>query len=284
MVIRANLSCLSFCLKLIGNNEICTVTGGNTPICACKPGYVAVDGYGCVDESPPILRLKHDPDGDSTTRLKQGDVYKEHAVDIIDDNAEAYMRSLKITYSQPLPPGCLTKMGEFHVNYTVATPWTSTKIVRVTRRVIIEDIDECSLDVTKYETSCPELVPQCDFDAGATCVNKKGTYSCSCPKFTTGDGFKAISSEAKQPPGYKGGTGCRDTSKPVIELFGPNPKAFKACKLCGLTGIMGKPKGSGENMCSDLLLEQRKRYEHDIKVRRFVLYSSGLCIFCRIEI
>eukprot|EP00521_Asterionellopsis_glacialis_P007642 CAMPEP_0195288974 /NCGR_PEP_ID=MMETSP0707-20130614/5436_1 /TAXON_ID=33640 /ORGANISM="Asterionellopsis glacialis, Strain CCMP134" /LENGTH=926 /DNA_ID=CAMNT_0040348923 /DNA_START=104 /DNA_END=2884 /DNA_ORIENTATION=+ len=249
-----------------GANEICQVTASNSAVCACKPGYVFAEGYGCVDESPPVLKLRNDPLNDHTTRLKQGDVYKEHAVDIVDVNAEDYMRSLKIAYSQPLPPGCLTEIGEFHVNYTVATPWTSPPYVRVTRKVIIEDIDECKLDVSKYDMSCPVLVPKCDFAAGATCVNTKGSYTCHCPKYTTGDGFKTIPSDQKaKPRGYKGGTGCKDTSKPVIELSGPNPKILKACKCGGLTGIMGKNKPGASSDGEGLLSAQRKTYEDDIK-------------------
>ena len=122
---------------------MCTVTGENVPICACKPGFVEVDKFGCVDESPPILKLRHDPNLNGITRLKQGDIYKEQAVDVMDENAEDYLRSLKIAYSRPLPPGCLAEIGSFQVNYTVAMPWANPPYVRVTRDVIIEDIDEC---------------------------------------------------------------------------------------------------------------------------------------------
>ena len=81
--------------------------------------------YGCVDESPPLMSLNNDPNGDQILRLRQGDVYKEYAVNIQDENAEEYLRSLNIAYSRPVTQGCLTKVGEFHVNYTIATPWTS---------------------------------------------------------------------------------------------------------------------------------------------------------------
>jgi hypothetical protein len=237
---------------------------GNVPKCACKPGFMMHEKYGCVDERPPLLRLKNDPIGDQILRLKQGDVYKEYAVDIQDENAEEYLRSLKIAYSQPLPHGCLTKIGEFHVNYTVATPWTSPPYVRVTRRVIIEDIDECSLDVATYEKTCPELVPQCNLEAGATCVNTIGSYTCSCPKFTSGDGFKSdfFFRAMDAPDGYQGGTGCHDTSKPIISLAGPDPKVFRICECGGLSGLMGKP-GSRD---TDLKGAQQRYYDDDIRV------------------
>ena len=249
---------------------MCTVTNQNEPICACKPGYVEVDKFGCVDESPPLLKLRHDTKGDGITRLKQGDSYKEYAVDVMDDNAEDYLRSLKIAYSRPLPPGCLVEMGAFQVNYTVAMPWANPPYARVTRDVLIEDIDECRLDVERYETQCPQLIPQCDIDAGAVCQNTKGSYTCQCPKYTSGDGFKFISSVQSKdgtfvggPLGYNGGTGCRDTSKPVIRLVGPNPKVFRTFKSGGLTGIMESTKKRSEKD-EKMLGEQRERYEEDI--------------------
>ena len=286
-----------------GNHEICTVTSKNTPECACKPGFVKIEPYGCVDGSPPILKLRHDPNHDGITRLTQGDNYKEYAVDIIDDNAEDYLRSLKITYSRPLPPGCLAHIGSFHVNYTVATPWTTPPYVRVTRNVVIEDIDECTLDVNKYETVCPELIPKCDVEAGARCVNKIGSYTCQCPRFTTGDGFQVIGSveveEDKNgngktflgaPDGYSGGTGCRDTSEPVIQVLGPNPKVFRICKCGGLTGLMKRSKlkrrdsagnaGAGGAGNPDLVNHQREGYEGDLKVR-FQIYMIS-CVSCEV--
>jgi hypothetical protein len=221
--------------------------------------------YGCVDESPPLLRLKNDPHGDRTLRLKQGDVYQEYAVDIQDENAEEYLRSLKITYSQPLPQGCLTKTGEFHVNYTVATPWTSPPYVRITRRVIIEDINECKANVLKLQETCPELIPKCDTEAGAVCVNTVGSYKCSCPKYTSGDGFKfgLPFAPGTEPEGFKGGTGCRDTNKPIISLKGPNPKVFRICECGGVSGIMG---GKTKKNDSNLKTMQQGHYDEDIKV------------------
>lgn len=222
--------------------------------------------YGCVDENPPTLKLRHNTNGDNTLRLKQGDEYREHMVDIVDDNAEDYLRSLKVSYSRPLPPGCLTHVGEFHVNYTVAMPWAKDPFVRVTRRVIIEDIDECNMDTSIFERSCPALVPQCDTAAGAKCANTYGSYQCKCPSQSTGDGFMKNSKfdGFDAPSSYKGGTSCMDTSKPVITLQGPNPKVFKVCECGGLSGIMSPSKSSEGN--NELLSGQRKMYEDDIKV------------------
>jgi len=261
-----------------GKHEVCIVTAANVPQCGCKPGYVMHETYGCVDESPPVMKLRHDLNGDQTLRLKQGDVYEEYAVDIQDENAEEYMRSLKIAYSRPLPHGCLTKVGEFHVNYTIATPWTTPAFLRLTRRVIIEDIDECKLDVAKFETECPPLVPKCNTEAGATCVNKIGTYTCQCPKYTSGDGFlSGLSFDAEVavvPHGFKGGTGCHDTSKPVIELKGPNPKVFRISKCGALGGVMSSKQMDHD---ADLKSAQQKYYSDDIKLMIRQTVGAELC-------
>lgn len=249
---------------MVGNNEVCIVSPEKLAMCACKPGYVDNDdGYGCVDETPPVLKLRRDPNGDGILRLKQGDVYQEYAVDILDGNAEEYARSLRISYSIPIPPGCLTKLGEFHVNYTIATPWTSPPYVSVTRHVIIEDIDECTSDFERLRTTCPQLIPQCDTEAGAMCKNLNGSYTCTCPEHTTGDGFKTSASfqEDLAPDEYKGGTSCRDSSKPVLELLGPNPKVYKVCKCGGLSGVLGSGPGV-DKLCK----AQRKSYEGSLKV------------------
>ena len=257
-----------------GKNEVCTVNSNtNEPSCQCKPGFEKVPKFGCVDETPPILKLRHDPRGDKITLLKQGDTYKEHALDVIDENAEDYLRSLKIAYSRPLPPSCLAEIGSFQVNYTVALPWANPPYVRVTRNVIIEDINECTLDVEKYETQCPQLIPQCDITAGAVCENTNGSYTCRCPEYTSGDGFKFISSVKKDdgdghfiggPVGYNGGTGCKDTSKPVIHLRGPNPKIFRISKCGGLSGVIRATKNVNNERDEKMIADQRGGYGEDI--------------------
>ena len=260
-----------------GKHEVCTVSSSNTPHCACKPKYVHHDKYGCVDINPPTLRLRNDTHNDSTLRLKQGDEYREYMVDIIDDNAEDYLRSLKVSYSKPLPPGCLTDVGSFHVNYTIAMPWTDPPFARLQRNVVIDDIDECSLDVSQYKNACPILVPQCDTNAGAKCVNTIGSYSCQCPINTSGDGFKkdtVFPKEGTPPTSFAGGTGCTDTSKPVITLKGPNPKIFRTCACGGLTGVMNEPVTEEDR---ELAAEQRKLYKDDIKAMITSTSGAELC-------
>lgn len=246
-------------------NEVCTVGVDREPRCGCRKGFVKHEEYGCVDETPPVLKLIEDPRGDKTLRLKQGESYEEYGVTIDDDNREDYLRSMEIKYSDPLPPGCLTHVGEFFVNYTVSTPWTHPSYVEITRRVVIEDIDECSLNAAKYERTCPELIPRCDVEAGAKCVNTVGSYTCECPKFTQGDGFLRDFDfpEDNRPEGFEGGKSCVDTSKPVIELKGPQPKVFKICPCDGIKGVMAD-KASDVH----LLESQRKHYLSDIKVRK----------------
>lgn len=255
-------------------------------MCACKPGYVEVDGWGCVDETPPLLKLRHDPETNGINRIKQGDRYEEHAVDIDDDNAEQYARQLKITYSRPLPPGCLTHIGQFHVNYTVATPWTNPPFARVTRTVVVENINECSINVDRYKTQCPQLIPQCDIAAGAACADTIGSYTCKCPQHTSGDGFLPIANLEKDgrgryvdaPEGYSGGTSCRDTSKPVLEVIGPNPKVFRVCKCGGLRGIMSDSnKGDADDEVLQLQDDQKKHYEADIKEMIKQTAGAELC-------
>lgn len=242
-------------------HEVCVVGLNDRPSCGCKKGFIKHEQYGCVDERPPTLKLNEDPRGDRTLRLKQGDTYEEFSVRIQDGNVEDYSRQLKITYSEPTY-GCLTKVGEFHVNYTLSTPWTDPSSVSISRRVIIEDIDECTLNVAKYESTCPELIPRCDTEEGAKCVNTIGSYTCECPKYTSGDGFrKDFPFSGFKPEGYQGGTSCVDTTKPTIELNGPSPKVFKICPCGGISGIMQDKSSADE----ELREAQREHYEHDIK-------------------
>ena len=267
--------------------EMCVADEYNRPSCTCKPGHVRDETYGCVDEHPPGLTLRFSTSVESKIDrergieyLTQGHRYEEHGVDVIDDNAEEYLRSLKITYSRPLPQGCLLDMGEFYVNYTVATPWTTPEFVRAKRTVVIENVNECKVRLNDGVGSvCPELVSMCDVDAGAMCVDEIGTYTCQCPEGTEGDGFLPIPrlrSDGRGdfvgsmvPRAYRGGTGCRDTSRPVIELLGPNPKIFRVARTSGLKGVV---KGANDNADSTLkvdaiVAEQRATYEKDIKVR-----------------
>ena len=272
---------------------MCTVTSSNTPTCACKPGFFRDERFGCVDENPPVLHIRpapsHTDPKTGITRLVQGEKYEEHGVDVIDDNAEEYLRSLKIAYSRPLPQGCLLEMGEFHVNYTVATPWTDPEFVRAKRTVVIENVNECrvkeDVGVGKY---CPELVAMCDGESGAMCADEIGTYSCKCPVGTEGDGFLPIprlKPDGKGgyvgsmiPLNYRGGTGCRDTSRPTIDIIGPNPKKFLVAKPSGLKSIMRMGEDKDTNASVErLLAEQRSHYENQI---RFMIKSTSGAELC----
>lgn len=277
--------------KCPGKHEVCKVDDStNTPGCVCQDGYDRDPDYGCVDESPPILNIRPDPTHGTDkrtgiTHLSQGDKYEEYGVDIIDDNAEEYLRSLKIAYSRPLPQGCLLEMGEFYVEYTVATPWTEPNFVQAKRTVVIDNVNECLVKQGMgVGANCPELVAQCDVEAGARCKDEIGTYTCQCPSGTEGDGFLPIprlKSNGKGgfdgsmvPSGYKGGSGCRDTSAPVLEILGPNPKRFRVAKASGIKGLMKMDENEESNArVESLVAQQRSAYETDIKVRiRFVWY------------
>ena len=275
-----------------GKHEICTVSAStdDKPVCACRPGYVNHDQYGCVDVNPPTMNLRNDRHGDQILRLKQGDEYREHMVDIVDDNAEDYLRSLKVSYSQALPPGCLTEVSEFHVNYTVAMPWANPPYVRITRRVIIEDIDECEMlsnskMLKKFQRTCPQLIPQCDIEAGAQCRNTVGSYSCQCPVRTNGDGFRPLAKFDNDdnaypiPSSFTGGTSCVDTSKPAITLQGPNPKIFRVPENTGLIGVMSPYSRSNHNEEEKerLTADQRGLYEKDIKEMIRSTAGAELC-------
>ena len=200
---------------------------------------------------------------------------------MIDDNAEEYLRSLKIAYSAPLPQGCLLEMGKFSVSYTVATPWTEPQFVTATRTVVIDNVNECAVkEGVGVGAACPELVAMCDTEAGAQCIDEVGTYACRCPKGTEGDGFKPILRLAPNgkggfagsmvSEGYKGGKGCRDTSKPVIQLLGPNPKRFRVAKAGGVRAVHPALKDAEDAESNArleaLLLDQRASYESDIRV------------------
>ena len=268
-----------------GKHEVCTVSAStdDKPVCDCKPGYFRHDKYGCVDVNPPKLKLLNDPLGDKTLRLKQGDEYREHMVNIEDENAEDYLRNLKVTYSQPLPKGCNLKVGSFQVNYTVAMPWATPPDVTVTRQVIIEDIDECSIRGKKlknFQQNCPQLIPQCDTSAGAVCRNTDGSYTCQCPVQTTGDGFlKSTKFESDSaypvPTSYKGGTSCVDTSKPVIAVQGPNPKIFRVSECGGLNGVMSPYSRNNQNDDEKELLSSNQRSLYEIDIKEMIRATAG---------
>jgi len=210
--------------------------------CECDPGFTHVDGFGCMDESLPTLRLR----GDAKMTIPQCKGYVEHGIDIDDSNAEDLQRTLRIQYSRPLG-GCLPRVGEFHVNYTVATNWTDPPFTTITREVTVVDIDECMLAKRGYyrfrgreETpNCEDCEAKCAFDGGAVCRNTPGSYTCACPHCTSGDGFaKGFEprSDRADPQGFDGGTGCTDSCPPVITLHGSEPLVIPTCACEGLDG------------------------------------------------
>ena len=236
-------------------NEVCVADNNNKPMCQCKNGYVLDDKYGCVDLTPPTLQLRCDSNNRGLNTLKRGDVYEECAVDILDENAEEYARNLKISYSRPLSPGrCLTDLGTFTVNYTVATPWTDPPFAGVLRTVQVMDRNVCKIPQSEYRNWCPEILPKCDLENGAVCKTKPGGYRCECPNGMVGDGI--LISE--------GGNGCVDRRPPVIEILGDNPRIFKVCACGGLKGYL-----SEKNMYTQDLEERESKisgYEADIEV------------------
>jgi hypothetical protein len=134
----------------------------------------------------------------------------------------------------------------------------------------------------------------CDYEAGATCRDEVGTYACVCPVGTEGDGYRPIPrlrpdrrggyAGVMVPLGYGGGTGCRDTSEPVIEIIGPNPKRFRVARTSGIRGIVrANVDGDGEasNARIEALIDvQRSAYEGDIRVSSFwpISRSMFVCI------
>lgn len=268
-------------------NQICIVNKENKPECVCKDGYMdaGVD-FGCVDSKPPLLTLRCDPDGDGITKLRQGDIYTECAIDVIDENAEDLMRSLKITYSEPLLHGCLRKVGNFSVTYTVATPWTNPPLASISRTVQVEDLNVCSLSSSQTKALCPELIPKCDEAAGATCVNVVGSYTCECPPFTSGDGFlpiPAIKNDSNgyfigAPKNYTGGTGCVDTSKPKIELKGPNPKKIRICSCDSSLGVLTETRQNMERQTGSIngMYAKKSVQDHEQSLKALIKASKGI--------
>ncbi|EJK45231.1 hypothetical protein THAOC_36159, partial [Thalassiosira oceanica] len=265
--------------KCPGKHEECRVNSAKQPQCACEAGFKHDEKYGCVDETPPILKIRqgYDRESSDVTYLTQGNRYEELGVDIVDDNAEEYHRSLKISYSRPLPQGCLLELAEFYVDYTVATPWTEPEFVRARRTVVIQNVNECKIKVgSEIGTDCPELVARCDVDDGAKCLDLNGSYSCQCPDGTAGDGFKKIES-GLMPEGYNGGSGCRDITPPVIRLLGPNPKKFQVGKAGSIQGVLAEENEESVARAETLLALQRSSYGRDLKDMIEATAGAELC-------
>lgn len=239
-----------------GCHSVC-VNGAEGPACACEEGFSMTEA-GCVDDTLPVLVLR----GDNPMELRQCSAYVEPGLDIVDTNAEDYQRTLSIEYSEPLG-GCLPRTGDFTVKYTVQTNWTDPPYVSAERRVRVTDVDECrvALDAA-YAADCKGCAAQCDFANGASCVNLDGTYTCECPSCTEGDGFApgfAPRPDRAAPSGFAGGTGCRDTCAPALELLGEDPLVLRACRgRCERLGG-GARERCGERDWQDELSELLRR-------------------------
>jgi len=208
-----------------GANAFC-VNSEYSHQCVCNESFKMIEGMGCTNTKVPTLILK----GSNPLRLSQCDSYEEHGVDIVDLNEEAMSRNVDIEYSEPLG-SCLRKLGHFHVNYTLQTPWGNRPFIRVTRAVEVTDVDECVLS-EKVGKLCPECQQRCV--AEARCSNTNGSYSCTCPPCMEGDGFMYGSLPGATPDGYSGGTQCRDSCAPAITV--PEPFYFRIPKCYGLMG------------------------------------------------
>lgn len=193
-----------------GANAVC-INLGNDFRCECLEGFTRLQGMGCAQMKVPTLRLI----GPERMILKQCDSYFEQGVEIFDQNEETQTRTVDIEYSEPLGI-CMRKMGNFHVNYTLQTPWATRPFTRVTRYVEVGDVDECTLP-QKIASECPECAPKCL--APSSCTNTIGSYLCKCPFCMEGDGF----------------TGCRDNCAPVITLP-EQPYYFRMIQCFDLLG------------------------------------------------
>lgn len=198
--------------------ETCVPDRRGRASCVCRPGFVHHPDYGCVDSTPPRLELRG---VDRDHRMLLGDVYKEHGVDIVDDNAEDYARSLRIRYHEAISPGkCLARPGTFPVEYAVATPWTDPPFVQTTRTVVVVPRRLCGLLSKDANHSCPELVPDCRPEA--RCVDSEdGGWTCECPEGLAGDGRSE-------------GDGCRDEEPPTISFSGDDPLILRVSNARGV--------------------------------------------------
>jgi len=250
--------CASF---TCGKHETCTLGQMSEPQCACAEGFVRHPEHGCIDGSPPKLILNCDPFGNGTTILRQGDEYNECSVTIEDSNPEEYSRSLKLSYKPSMLVGCAKEVGEYEVNYRIDTHWTNPPFAEVTRKVIVGDLDECTLSEEQIkslkEKGCESLIPSCVPEA--TCTNTVGSYACECPNYTSGDGFL-------------NGTGCVDIHPPSITLLGSSIKVFRTAATAGLSGILStSPSATSEKE------KRRLRYEGDINYLITATNGKELC-------
>jgi hypothetical protein len=121
-------------------------------------------------------------------------------------------------------------------------------------------------------------------------MDEIGTYTCKCPEGTEGDGFLPIArlrpdgrggfSGMMVPMNYMGGTGCRDTSRPVIEILGPNPKKFQVAKVSRLEGDLkaGEEDRETNVKLESLRVDRRSYYENEIQVSFYSFRYGMVCV------
>mmetsp|Transcript_18401 Transcript_18401/g.23940 ORF Transcript_18401/g.23940 Transcript_18401/m.23940 type:complete len:782 (+) Transcript_18401:3-2348(+) len=224
-----------------GEHARCVPISESTAKCECLAGFHAQEQEAqkleCIDDTLPSLSLR----GPASVYLTQcGAAYDELGVDVVDENAAAFERTLRIAYSdaslfphrnrggQNQVP--YFKTGSYKVNYRVDTPWTTPPFIEAKRRVTVVDEDECNLSLDHPCTHhCAPV---------ATCVNELGSgYRCECPAGTIGDGFRNISElpsfwtsqeeSWRIPSGFSDGSGCLDVRPPTLHLLGANPRILQ---------------------------------------------------------
>ncbi len=207
------------------------IQSGGVYRCIPKPGYAEyIDPHAplppdagvrrdtltaCISGSIPKLVLN----GPQTLYLKQGDVYEELGVTVVDENEEDGQRTVKIQYSHPIGP-YFKHVGQYSILYSLEVPWRNVGgNVSVSRDVIVMDVNECS-----YTGPIAEFHHNCI--AGADCKNTYGSYTCQCKEGYEGDGFK-------------NGTGCSDITPPVLRCIGKGCTTlkFKSCSCVGFVGL-----------------------------------------------
>jgi len=231
--------------------------------CLCKPGYARIqDGKGingrgsCHDSTKAYLSLN----GNTTYRLTQGQRYYEKGYRLIDHNKDyvedkrMYQVNIEGQYFSQTE---VEDVGQFLIKYNLNMMFQdiTETVYTADRMLIVEDIDECNLEKSApYLVGNEKWIPRCD--KLATCHNTINSYSCSCPRGTSGDGFtdlQELASSIRIPPTYQGGSGCNDNVSPTLKI---NPRSVTlpvaSCELLHQIPILGSFSSSLFNHSDDL--------------------------------